>query len=96
MLWVNLIMDTLGSLALSTERPSKALLLRKPYGRNKSIISVTMLKIIVCNAVYQFAIIMLLLFYGGLFFDIDSGIGMPQSSPSSTVVYLNIFTVATV
>ena len=37
MLWVNLIMDTLASLALATERPTEELLERKPYGRNKTI-----------------------------------------------------------
>ena len=33
MLWVNLIMDTLASLALATELPMPDLLLRKPYGK---------------------------------------------------------------
>ena len=33
MLWVNLIMDTLASLALATEIPTPELLLRKPYGK---------------------------------------------------------------
>lgn len=42
MLWVNLIMDTLASLALATEQPTEALLKRKPYGRTKSLISRTM------------------------------------------------------
>ena len=35
MLWVNLIMDTLASLALATELPTPELLLRKPYGKWK-------------------------------------------------------------
>lgn len=64
MLWVNLIMDTLGSLALSTEKPSKALLLRKPYGRNKALISEHMMKIIIGNVIYQMVIILVVLFYG--------------------------------
>lgn len=44
MLWVNLIMDTLASLALATELPSMELLKRKPYGRTKALISRTMTK----------------------------------------------------
>lgn len=44
MLWVNLIMDTLASLALATEMPTPDLLLRKPYGRTKPLISRTMMK----------------------------------------------------
>lgn len=45
MLWVNLIMDTLASLALATEMPTEDLLKRKPYGRTKSLISRTMVKV---------------------------------------------------
>ena len=44
MLWVNLIMDTLASLALATELPTPDLLLRKPYGRTSPLISATMAK----------------------------------------------------
>eukprot|EP01038_Epipyxis_sp_PR26KG_P004934 gene4934-6902_t len=44
MLWVNLIMDTMGALALGTEQPSTKLLQRKPYKRNASLISNRMLR----------------------------------------------------
>ncbi len=66
MLWVNLIMDTLASLALATEPPTESLLLRKPYGRDKPLISRTMMKNILGHAVYQLVIIFTLLFAGGL------------------------------
>ncbi|CAL8242518.1 unnamed protein product [Merluccius merluccius] len=62
MLWVNLIMDTFASLALATEPPNEALLLRKPYGRNKPLISRTMMKNILGQGVYQLVIIFTLLF----------------------------------
>lgn len=64
MLWVNLIMDTLASLALATEMPTPDLLLRKPYGRTKPLISATMLKNILGQAFYQLVIIFGLLFVG--------------------------------
>lgn len=64
MLWVNLIMDTLASLALATEMPTASLLLRKPYGRTKPLISRTMFKNIVGHAVYQLVIVFTLLFAG--------------------------------
>lgn len=64
MLWVNLIMDTFASLALATEPPTEALLLRKPYGRNKPLISRTMMKNILGHGVYQLVIIFTLLFAG--------------------------------
>lgn len=64
MLWVNLIMDTLASLALATELPSDELLKRKPYGRTKPLISRTMLKNIAGHAIYQLSVIFVLLFRG--------------------------------
>ncbi|XP_041429102.1 plasma membrane calcium-transporting ATPase 3 isoform X5 [Xenopus laevis] len=83
MLWVNLIMDTFASLALATEPPTESLLLRKPYGRNKPLISRTMMKNILGHAVYQLIIIFTLLFAGEIFFDIDSGRNAPLHSPPS-------------
>nr|XP_020466868.1 plasma membrane calcium-transporting ATPase 1-like isoform X3 [Monopterus albus] len=93
MLWVNLIMDTLASLALATEPPTESLLLRKPYGRNKPLISRTMMKNILGHAVYQLVIIFTLLFAGEKFFDIDSGRNAPLHAPPSehyTIVF-NVF-----
>ncbi|XP_063928748.1 plasma membrane calcium-transporting ATPase 2 isoform X4 [Zophobas morio] len=75
MLWVNLIMDTLASLALATELPTNDLLLRKPYGRTKPLISRTMMKNILGQAVYQLTVIFALLFVGDKMLDIESGRG---------------------
>ncbi|XP_059360003.1 plasma membrane calcium-transporting ATPase 3a isoform X2 [Carassius carassius] len=83
MLWVNLIMDTFASLALATEPPTEALLLRKPYGRNNPLISRTMMKNILGHAVFQLIIIFTLLFVGEKIFDIDSGRNAPLHSPPS-------------
>ena len=60
MLWVNLVMDTLASLALATEPPTEALLERKPYGRDKSILSFTMVRNILFHAIYQLLVLFLL------------------------------------
>jgi len=73
MLWVNLIMDTLASLALATELPTKELLDRKPYGRTKPLISSSMMQNIGGHAIYQLVIILVLLFKGEDIFSIDSG-----------------------
>ncbi|KAI1890397.1 hypothetical protein AGOR_G00153300 [Albula goreensis] len=83
MLWVNLIMDTFASLALATEPPTESLLMRKPYGRNKPLISSTMTKNILGHGVYQLTIIFTLLFVGEDIFDIDSGRNAPLHSPPS-------------
>ncbi|KAI4803228.1 hypothetical protein KUCAC02_006783 [Chaenocephalus aceratus] len=90
MLWVNLIMDTFASLALATEPPTEALLLRKPYGRNKPLISRTMMKNILGQGVFQLITIFTLLFAGEKIFDIDSGRNAPlHAGPSEhyTIVF---------
>lgn len=80
MLWVNLIMDTLASLALATEMPTPDLLLRKPYGRTKALISKTMMKNIIGQAVYQLVIVFGLLFVGDKLLDIPTGRGAEYGS----------------
>ena len=73
MLWVNLIMDTLASLALATELPTPDLLQRKPYGRTSPLISATMAKNILGQGIYQLVIVFGIMFFGEHLFDIDSG-----------------------
>ncbi|XP_043510037.1 plasma membrane calcium-transporting ATPase 2 isoform X7 [Frieseomelitta varia] len=91
MLWVNLIMDTLASLALATEMPTPDLLLRKPYGRTKPLISRTMMKNILGQAVYQLSIIFMLLFVGDKVFDIETGRGVAQAGGGPTQHFTIIF-----
>lgn len=93
MLWVNLIMDTLASLALATEMPTSNLLLRKPYGRTKPLISRTMMKNILGHAIYQLTVIFLLLFLGPEIFDIDPGMGV-RLSEHFTIIF-NTFVMMT-
>uniref|UniRef100_UPI00398F4396 plasma membrane calcium-transporting ATPase 2 isoform X14 n=1 Tax=Pristiophorus japonicus TaxID=55135 RepID=UPI00398F4396 len=83
MLWVNLIMDTFASLALATEPPTESLLMRKPYGRNKPLISRTMMKNILGHGIYQLTVIFTLLFAGETIFNIDSGRNAPLHAPPS-------------
>ncbi|PKK47533.1 hypothetical protein CI102_10718 [Trichoderma harzianum] len=64
LLWVNLIMDTLAALALATDPPQDSVLDRKPEPKGSSIISPTMWKMIIGQALYQLAITFLL-YYGG-------------------------------
>jgi magnesium-transporting ATPase (P-type) len=73
MLWVNLIMDTMGALALATERPTLALLDRKPYRRTASLISRPMMRHIGFQSVYQLTVLLVLLFAGPGLFDIPKG-----------------------
>ncbi|CAB3385775.1 Hypothetical predicted protein [Cloeon dipterum] len=96
MLWVNLIMDTLASLALATEMPTSDLLLRKPYGRTKPLISRTMMKNILGQGIYQLIVIFTLLFFGDKLLDIESGRGLPDGVPGEhfTIIF-NTFVMMT-
>ncbi|CAN0475082.1 unnamed protein product, partial [Hapterophycus canaliculatus] len=57
MLWVNLIMDTMGALALGTEPPTLALLRRRPYKRHASLINRIMWRHIAVQAAYQLVLL---------------------------------------
>ncbi|PHH73013.1 hypothetical protein CDD82_5691 [Ophiocordyceps australis] len=58
LLWINLIMDVFASLGLATDQPSAEFLKRKPEPRNSPIISITMWKMILGQAVYQLAVVL--------------------------------------
>ncbi|XP_042049557.1 calcium-transporting ATPase 4, plasma membrane-type-like [Salvia splendens] len=64
LLWVNLIMDTLGALALATELPNDGLMQRPPVQRNESFITRTMWRNIFGQSIYQLAILLVLNFIG--------------------------------
>ena len=64
MLWVNLIMDSLGSLALATEPPYDDLLHRYPTKKSESIINVTMWKHILTQSIFELALLVFIYIYG--------------------------------
>ncbi|XP_057491706.1 calcium-transporting ATPase 2, plasma membrane-type-like isoform X2 [Actinidia eriantha] len=57
LLWVNMIMDTLGALALATEPPNDELMKRQPVGRGGNFISNVMWRNILGQSLYQFLVI---------------------------------------
>ncbi|KAD5960941.1 hypothetical protein R6Q59_013961 [Mikania micrantha] len=68
LLWVNMIMDTLGALALATEPPNDELMKRPPVGRTGNFISGAMWRNILGQSLYQFVVIWLLQSRGKSFF----------------------------
>jgi len=64
MLWVNLIMDSLGSLALATEPPYDSLLSKKPTQKNESIINGKMWKNISLQASFEICLLLFLYIKG--------------------------------
>jgi len=75
MLWVNLVMDTMGALALGTEAPDMTLLERRPYKRSALLISNPMKRFIIGQAIFQISMIFLLMFVPQIFnVETDHGI----------------------
>ncbi|KAK7841346.1 calcium-transporting atpase 4 [Quercus suber] len=64
LLWVNMIMDTLGALALATEPPNEGLMKRPPVGRGVNFITKAMWKNIIGHSIYQLAVLAVLYFDG--------------------------------
>ncbi|KAJ8452142.1 LOW QUALITY PROTEIN: hypothetical protein Cgig2_016723 [Carnegiea gigantea] len=64
LLWVNLIMDTLGALALATEPPTDYLMHRPPVGRREPLITNIMWRNLLIQAVYQVIVLLVLNFQG--------------------------------
>ncbi|KAK6161485.1 hypothetical protein DH2020_004866 [Rehmannia glutinosa] len=64
LLWVNLIMDTLGALALATEKPTHELMGQRPVGRNQPLISNFMWRNLLAQALYQISVLLILQFKG--------------------------------
>jgi len=87
LLWINLIMDTLAALALATEAPSESLLQRKPYGKSDNMISKTMIKHIIGQAIYQIAVVIILVFAADYF--IPEYLTPNDSLPASAIYSSN-------
>ncbi|CAH1422950.1 unnamed protein product [Lactuca virosa] len=64
LLWVNLIMDTLGALALATEPPTDHLMHRSPVGRREPLVTNIMWRNLIIQALYQVAVLLVFNFRG--------------------------------
>ncbi|KAI6082093.1 calcium-translocating P-type ATPase [Hypoxylon rubiginosum] len=84
LLWVNLIMDTLAALALATDPPQDSCLDRKPERRGASIISVTMWKMIIGQAIYQLVVTFILYYAAG-------SIGIATNNDQRNTLVFNTF-----
>ncbi|RYP60420.1 hypothetical protein DL769_008123 [Monosporascus sp. CRB-8-3] len=90
LLWVNLIMDTLAALALATDPPQESVLYRKPEPRGSSIISITMWKMIIGQAIYQLAVTFVL-YYAATYIGIADEETRRDTLVFNTFVWMQIF-----
>ncbi|XP_059660442.1 calcium-transporting ATPase 12, plasma membrane-type [Cornus florida] len=74
LLWVNLIMDTLGALALATERPTNELMHKPPVGRTEPLITNIMWRNLLAQSLYQIAVLLTLQFRGKSIFSVNEAV----------------------
>nr|GMD70001.1 putative calcium-transporting ATPase 13, plasma membrane-type [Ipomoea batatas] len=89
LLWVNLIMDTLGALALATEKPTKELMKKPPVGRTKPLITNIMWRNLLAQALYQISILLILQFRGESIFGVSSKVN--DTLIFNTFVFCQVF-----
>ncbi|CAN8075489.1 unnamed protein product [Agarophyton chilense] len=71
LLWVNMIMDSMGALALATEPPRPELLKRKPFGRRAPLINRAMYRNIIGMSLYQLLVCLVLQYAGEAIFGLE-------------------------
>ncbi|KAI3750311.1 hypothetical protein L2E82_20945 [Cichorium intybus] len=93
LLWVNLIMDTLGALALATEPPNDGLMNRQPVKRTESFITKTMWRNIIGQSIYQMAILFVLNFAGKPILNLegDNSTAVLNTFIFNTFVFCQVF-----
>jgi len=79
MLWINLIMDSLGSLALATEPPYEELLHREPTRKEESIINGKMWKHIFFQSLIELILLILLYLYAPAFIKEDDVVRLAEN-----------------
>ncbi|WOK91558.1 hypothetical protein Cni_G00249 [Canna indica] len=71
LLWVNLIMDTMGALALATDTPTKELMEKPPVGRTEPLITNVMWRNLTAQAIFQIVVLLVFRFKGESMFGVS-------------------------
>ncbi|KAH6810678.1 autoinhibited Ca2+-ATPase 11 [Perilla frutescens var. frutescens] len=87
LLWVNMIMDTLGALALATEPPHDGLMKQAPVGRHANIITRVMWRNIIGQSMYQLIVLGLLNYDGKRLLNLNA----PDSDATLRSLIFNTF-----
>ncbi|KAL3500797.1 hypothetical protein ACH5RR_039890 [Cinchona calisaya] len=87
LLWVNLIMDTLGAVALATEPPTDNLMNRPPVSQREPLITNIMWRNIMIQALYQVPVLLLLNFRGKSILDFDHDNAHNANDVNNTLVF---------
>ncbi|KAJ0610384.1 putative P-type Ca(2+) transporter [Helianthus annuus] len=89
LLWVNLIMDTLGALALATEQPTNELMDHPPVGRVAPLITNVMWRNLLAQSMYQITVLLTFQFRGKSIFNVDERV--KNTIIFNTFVFCQVF-----
>jgi Ca2+ transporting ATPase len=92
LLWVNLLMDSLASLALASEPPVDDLLEKPPVNRTEHMITKRMWTNMMGHASYQIIVVMVLLFAGPELLGLEAG-HLVEARDENSIHYTLIFNV---
>ncbi|KAJ6331807.1 hypothetical protein OIU76_010234 [Salix suchowensis] len=87
LLWVNLIMDTLGALALATEPPTDHLMHRNPVGRREPLITNIMWRNLLIQAAYQVSVLLVLNFRGRSLLGLEHETPQRANNVKNTLIF---------
>ncbi|BDA45515.1 Plasma membrane calcium-transporting ATPase 1 [Coccomyxa sp. Obi] len=90
MLWVNLIMDSLASLALATEAPTDAMLDLPPYSPSKPLLSPSILKSIAGQSSFQLVVMYAAVFHADVLFGVPNA-GLADGPSLHYTLVFNVF-----
>jgi magnesium-transporting ATPase (P-type) len=78
LLWINLVIDLLGSISLILEKPQVKDLNSKPYSRREKLLTSDMSKMIVCESTIQVAVLSFIMFSSPEVFGYVSSVGVEE------------------
>ncbi|XP_058755663.1 calcium-transporting ATPase 10, plasma membrane-type-like isoform X2 [Vicia villosa] len=87
LLWVNLIMDTLGALALATESPTDHLMDQLPVGRRDPLVTNIMWRNLLIQAMYQVSVLLILNFQGRSILSLRHEINAYAVKVKNTIIF---------
>ncbi|KAF8035514.1 hypothetical protein BT93_C1516 [Corymbia citriodora subsp. variegata] len=87
LLWVNLIQDTLGALALATEPPTDQLMHRPPVGRREPLITNIMWRNLLIQSFYQVSVLLVLNYQGRSLLNLENDSSDHANKVKNTLIF---------
>lgn len=87
LLWINLIQDTLGALALATEPPTDELMHRPPVGRREPLINNIMWRNLLIQSLYQVCVLLVLNYRGRSLLNLENDSSDYADKVKNTLIF---------